>query len=313
MARFVPHIGLRTVKTGLAVALALLFADLRGSTSLIFAAIGAISAMSRTVGDAFESCRTQLTGILLGAGFGALFVSVLSNFRYVGIGLGLIALILLCVRLRLQFAVPLSCIVFVSICLSPAGDAFQYGFNRLLDTAIGLATALVINVAIKPYNNSRRIVGLLRQFQQSVPAYVGDRVLYGRYPDLSPLREQLERISAELTTFEKQRAFRSHSHAEQAIFLRGCERLAQSVWQELSALCAMDEKGRLSPENAKRLTLLGLTVPDGICAAPKTTADIVGNYHLDNLLRAWQFLGEFNLTESCSPPLCGNEDRERNM
>lgn len=313
MARFVPHIGLRTVKTGLAVALALLFADLRGSTSLIFAAIGAISAMSRTVGDAFESCRTQLTGILLGAGFGALFVSVLSNFRYVGIGLGLIALILLCVRLRLQFAVPLSCIVFVSICLSPAGDAFQYGFNRLLDTAIGLATALVINVAIKPYNNSRRIVGLLRQFQQSVPAYVDDRVLYGRYPDLSPLREQLERISAELTTFEKQRAFRSHSHAEQAIFLRGCERLAQSVWQELSALCAMDEKGRLSPENAKRLTLLGLTVPDGICAAPKTTADIVGNYHLDNLLRAWQFLGEFNLTESCSPPLCGNEDRERNM
>lgn len=313
MARFVPHIGLRTVKTGLAVALALLFADLRGSTSLIFAAIGAISAMSRTVGDAFESCRTQLTGILLGAGFGALFVSVLSNFRYVGIGLGLIALILLCVRLRLQFAVPLSCIVFVSICLSPAGDAFQYGFNRLLDTAIGLATALVINVAIKPYNNSRRIVGLLRQFQQSVPAYVGDRVLYGRYPNLSPLREQLERISAELTTFEKQRAFRSHSHAEQAIFLRGCERLAQSVWQELSALCAMDEKGRLSPENAKRLTLLGLTVPDGICAAPKTTADIVGNYHLDNLLRAWQFLGEFNLTESCSPPLCGNKDRERNM
>ena len=62
-------------------------------------------------------------------------------------------------------------------------------------------------------------------------------------------------------------------------------------------MCAMDEKGRLSPENAKRLTLLGLTVPDGICAAPQSTADIVGNYHLDNLLRAWQFLGEFNLTE----------------
>ena len=62
-------------------------------------------------------------------------------------------------------------------------------------------------------------------------------------------------------------------------------------------MCAMDEKGRLSPENAQRLTLLGLTAPDGICAVPQSTADIVGNYHLDNLLRAWQFLGEFNLTE----------------
>lgn len=297
MARFVPHIGLRTVKTGLAVALALFFADLRGSTSLIFAAIGAISAMSRTVGDAFETCRTQLTGILLGAGFGALFVSLFSEFRYLGIGLGLMALILLCVRLRLQFAVPLSCIVFVSICVSPAGDAFQYGFNRLLDTTIGLATALVINVAIKPYNNSRRIADLLRQFHQSVPAFIEERVLHGRYPDLSPLREQLDRISAELGIFEKQRLFRMRGHDEQAVYLRGCERLAQSTWQELSALCAMDEKGHLSSENAIRLRDIGLHVPNGVCAMPQSTADVVGNYHLDNLLRAWQFLGEFNLSE----------------
>ena len=67
MARFVPHIGLRTVKTGLAVALALFFADLRSSPLPIFAAIGAIVAMSRTVGDAFETCRTQFFGILFGA------------------------------------------------------------------------------------------------------------------------------------------------------------------------------------------------------------------------------------------------------
>ena len=40
MDRHVPPIGLRTVKTGLAVALALLFADLRGSPLPIFAAIG---------------------------------------------------------------------------------------------------------------------------------------------------------------------------------------------------------------------------------------------------------------------------------
>ena len=107
--RFLPHIGLRTVKTGLAVALALFFADLRGSPALIFAGIGAIVAMSRTVGDAFETCRTQFFGILLGAGFGAVFVNLFEGFRYVGTGLGLIALILLCVQLKLQFACPSAC------------------------------------------------------------------------------------------------------------------------------------------------------------------------------------------------------------
>ena len=59
----------------------------------------------------------------------------------------------------------------------------------------------------------------------------------------------------------------------------------------------MDEKGHLSTENAARLAALGLHVPDGICAMPQSTADVVGNYHLDNLLRAWQFLGEFNRAE----------------
>lgn len=297
MARIVPHIGLRTVKTGLAVALAMFFASLRGSPALIFAAIGAISAMSRTVGDAFESCRTQLTGIILGAGVGVICVSLFARLHYLGVGCGLVVLILVCVRLKLQFAVPLSCIVFVAIWLAPAGSALEYGFNRLLDTAIGLATALVINVAIKPYNNRRRIVGMLLHFQQAVPAYVRERVVDGHYPDLSPLSAQLERIADELAIFEKQRVFRVRDHDGQAVFLRGCEGLARRIWQELNALCAMDEKGRLSPENAERLSLLGLSAPAGGCAPPETPADIVGNYHLDNLLRAWQFLGEFCLTE----------------
>ena len=93
VGKHLPHIGLRTVKTGLAVALALFFADLRSSPLPIFAAIGAIVAMNRTVGDAFETCRTQFFGILLGAGFGAVFVNLLVGFRYIGIGIGLILLL----------------------------------------------------------------------------------------------------------------------------------------------------------------------------------------------------------------------------
>ena len=292
--RIFPHLGLRTVKTGLAVALALFFADLRGSPLPLFAAIGAIVAMNRTVGDAFQSCRTQFFGILLGAGFGAVFVNVFDDFRYIGIGFGIVVLILLCIRLKLQFAVPLACIVFVCVCLSPAEGAFAYGANRLLDTSIGLATALAVNIALKPYNNRRRIAELFTQFLQSVPAYVQERVLRGCYPDLAPLRAQLARIAEELDIYEKQNVFRSPDHTEQAVYQRGCEQLAQTVVQELTALCMMDERGRLSPENAARLSVLGLAAPDTLCAAPQTDADVVGNYHLANLIAAYQYLSEFN-------------------
>ena len=290
MIRHLPHLGLRTIKTGLAVALALFFADLRGSPLPIFAAIGAIVAMSRTVGDAFETCRMQFFGILLGAGFGAVFVHVFADLRWIGIGLGILLLILLCNQLRLQFAVPLACIVFVAICLSPAREALGYGVNRLLDTTIGLATALVVNVVIKPYNNRARIEKQMMHFRQAVPGYVEERVIHGRYPDRAPLRLQLECIAAELAIFEKQKPFRRSEHAAHVAYWRGCEQLAQSVWQELSALCTMDEQGRLSPQNAARLCVLGLTAPEGLSAPPHTEADIVAGYHLNNLLRAYEYL-----------------------
>ena len=297
MAKYLPHIGLRTVKTALAVALALFLVDLRGSPAPIFAGIGAIVAMNRTLGDAFQSCLTQFFGILLGAGFGAVFVTLFEQTRYIGVGLGLIGLIFLCVRLHLQFAVPLACIVFVSICLSPAEGAFAYGANRLLDTSIGLAVALAVNICIKPYNNRATISKLFTHFLESVPAYVKARVLEGQYPDLSPLRAQRDRLGVELASFEKQRLAREKDHKRQTVYLRGCEQLAETVLNELSALCAMDERGRLSPQNAERLALLGLTVPAALPAPMRTEADTVGNYHLGNLLSAYQYLSDFNLME----------------
>lgn len=293
MNKLLPHVGLRTVKTAAAVAAALLFADLRGSPASIFAAIGAIVAMNRTLGDAVQSCLTQLAGIFFGAGFGWLFVTALPGTRYAGIAAGIVALILLCVRLQIHYAVPLACIVFVSICLSPADGAFLYGVNRLLDTSIGLGTALVINIAVKPYNNRRQIAQLFTHYLQTVPDYVALRVAKGDYPDLSSLQAQLGRIRDELTIYEKQNLFRHADHDRQAVYLRGCEQLADTMLQELTALCAMDESGRVGQDNARRLLSFGITVapcPDGqkLCQA-----DVVADYHLSGLLDAYGYLHDF--------------------
>ena len=70
------HLGLRTVKTALAVTLALTAAELVHSTMPIFSAIGAISAMSRTLGDALTACLTQLAGCVCGCLIGLLFLLV---------------------------------------------------------------------------------------------------------------------------------------------------------------------------------------------------------------------------------------------
>lgn len=297
MAKWLPHIGLRTIKTAIAVALALLIADLRGSPAAIFAAIGAIVAMNRTLGDAVQSCLTQFFGILLGAGFGSIMVLVFNNFRYPGIAIGIIGLILLCVKLKLQFAVPLACIVFVSICLSPAEEALFYGLNRLIDTSIGLGVALIINIILKPYKNHKKIRNLFLHYLQVLPGYINTRVIEGQYPDLTPLYQQISQISEELLVFEKQNLFRMEDHAEQAVFFRGCEQLAQSLLQELVALCGMGEEINLYEKNTKRFHIIGLAEVQGIKKESQKEEDIVSNYHLSNFLDAYTFLSDFILME----------------
>ncbi len=290
---YLPRIGLRTVKTAIAVTLSLWFVSLRGSPAPIFAAIGAISAMSRTLGDAFRTCITQFFGIALGAVFGTVFVNVFAGFRYIGVGLGMVGLILLCVQLKLQFAVALACMVFVAICLSPPQEAVMYSVNRLIDTSIGLATALLVNVLIKPYNNRARIDGLIKGFLELVPAYVEDFVINGRYPDLEPLEKHLGNLGWEIGVFETQYISRQHDHDEQVAFLRGLEQLAQTVVKEFSTLVSMDERSVLSAGNADCLGILGLEVPEGLPQPIRTQADAVGNYHLANLIQAYQYLREF--------------------
>ena len=102
MNRLKIHVGLRTIKTALAVMLALALAQARGSTLPIFSAIGAIVAMSRTLGDALTACLTQLAGIVCGCAIGVLFVLLLPAQSPVVIGLGIVVVISVTIRLKLQ-------------------------------------------------------------------------------------------------------------------------------------------------------------------------------------------------------------------
>ena len=289
------HIGLRAVKTALAVGLALLTAHLLGSSLPIFAVIGAISVMSRNLNDSLRECLIQLTGTVIGFVVATVFVRVLPDPSFfLWMGLGTLLVIALCLRLNVQFAVPLASIVFADICLYGGGnDQVWYGFHRFTDTVIGLLVALAVNMAIKPYNNQARIVRVLGEIRDAMPSYLDTRVLCGRSPDLAPLHRQLKQLAGELEIYEGQ--FVRPGHAQdgqraQASYLRGCEQLAVRMEQELSALCCMDVMGAPDGENLARLRALGLNIPVIQGKWYSEQDNLVLNYHLKNLLDAREYL-----------------------
>ncbi len=295
------HIGLRTVKTGLAVALALLAASMRDAAMPIFAAIGAIGAMSRTLHDSRVVCLTQFVGILLGCALAYGFVSLLPFYQDpAAIGLGLIGIIAICNYFKWDYAISLSCIVFVSICLN-SEDVLWYAANRFIDTATGLVIAYAVNALIKPYNNRGAILRELDGFLHDVPPLLRERVSAARYPDSSKLVERLHRMEEEIEIYEQQ----THPHKKErkgdCIYLRGCFHLAVRMMQEMDALCIMDVPGTLSPESAQRLATRGIEAEAGSRAAYDQHSQVM-NYHLNNLLDAYTYLEEMRKEEAGARP-----------
>lgn len=284
--------GPRIVKTALAVALSVLLARLltQEPLSLFYAAFGALIAMETTVSRALRQGLTQLVGVVCGTLLG--YASVLlfpPPAPFWVIGLGVFLLLFLLNALRLNFSASLACVIFLSSCVIPTENVVDDSVRRLLCTAIGLATALAVNICIRPYNNRRRILSLLEQVRQSVPEAVGTLVVRECIPELQPFVELLRSLDRELELYHSQRFLRRRD--DEAV-LSGCRQLAQRMVQELEVVCGMDSLGALSAENAGRLQALGIEIPSAAPRRCDPNDTVVMNYHLEKLLTAYDYLGE---------------------
>lgn len=288
--KFHKPFGLRTVKTAIAVTLAVLLTRCFSTASSFYAALGAMTAMDRTISDSLKNCVTQLMGVILGGVIGYLIVLAFGLPQAWIVGLATVLMIVLCNRLKMPYAISLSCIVMFSICLEPGDSILYETFCRLRDTSIGLLLGVVVNITVRPYNNTRRIISLLQRVIDLVPQLVQSSVLHEKYPDLRPMEAQLEELAKEIRVFRRQRFLRRKKLQYDAVYFEGCQQLALRIHQELSAICCMDTFGNVGVENRKRLSELGIQQDEPEKRKCTKHDTIVMNYHLEKLLDARKYL-----------------------
>lgn len=287
--------GLRVVKTAISVTLsaALVRQFATDSLSVFYAAFGALIAMDTTFSKSLMQGLTQLVGVLAGTVFGYVSVLLFPGATPAWIaGLGVLLLIVLCNTMKLPFTASLSCIIFLSACLTPTDNILRDSLFRLRDTSVGVGIALLVNAAVRPYNNKKRIFHLLARLRVFLPQALEKIVVREQFPDLQPAVELLRLLDRELALYHSQRFFH-RKHDEEAL-LRGCYQLAERMVQELEAICGMDSLGDLAMENAAAMQELGLELPEAGLPARKCTRHdtIVMNYHLEKLLSAYRYLTE---------------------
>lgn len=288
-------LGTRVVKTAIAVTLSVFLIRFFATDdlSVFYAGFGALIAMDTTFSNSLRQGLTQLIGVLAGTVMGYLSVLLFPSITPAWMaGLGVLLLIVLCNALKLSFSASLSCIIFLSACLTPTDDIVRDSLFRLRDSSLGIGIALVVNALIRPYNNKKRILALLGRLRAQIPGDIEQIVVKEQFPDLQESVAILRQLDRELNLYHSQHFFH-RKHDDEAL-LRGCYQLAQRMLQEMEAICGMDCLGDLAMESAAVMQELGMELPEAGLPGRKCTRHdtIVMNYHLDKLLSAYQYLGE---------------------
>ncbi|ACD50991.1 FUSC family protein [Clostridium botulinum] len=153
-----PKIGLRNLKTALAVSLCMFIFQVFHRQDSFYACIASVVCMKDTVSNSFTMGKNRLIGTCLGGLIGLLviFLSITFPFLYkitpIVTGIGIIFSIYLCTLLNKSASVIICCIVFISIMVNhhSGPGSYIYAIMRCIDTTIGIIIAVVINKFVHP-------------------------------------------------------------------------------------------------------------------------------------------------------------------
>ena len=281
------HIGLRTVKTAVAVILSMLIVDHLGTTTskLVFAMLGAMAAVQPTFGESLESCLTQIAGVIFGALAGVVLL-MLKLPHLLAAGIGIVMVITLYNSLRIKFSPSLACIIVVTVCITPDIQPFSYAFGRIWDTAIGLGVGMAINTLIFPYDNSNQIRALIESIDTELLRFLedmfdGDDCL----PDANEMTGTIEAMARHLAIFRNQKlVLRLRRQQEELEQFQSCERKARELLARMEVLSHMGRPGRLNDENRLRLKNCGADIRDRRSYKNPQERDMVTNYNIRQIL-----------------------------
>jgi uncharacterized membrane protein YgaE (UPF0421/DUF939 family) len=142
-------IGLRTIKTVVAVLATSLFMTYVLGHNPFFACIGAVVAMERTLSTSIRAAVIRNIATVTGGLIGIIIGSFTENV--VLMALGLIPLIWINNGLgKKESIVPGSIVYFAVFYLNTMEQAWAYGLTRILGTLIGSLIALAINALVFP-------------------------------------------------------------------------------------------------------------------------------------------------------------------
>ena len=276
-----PKIGLRTLKTSLAVGISMLTVDLLNLHSPLFAGIGAISSMQSSVSESLKSGKNRMLGTIVGAVLGIIFSALLPH-NYISLSIGIILTIYINNYFGWKKTLQLACYVYISIFLNDMEDRIPYTTNRLLSTFVGIVVATLINYFIAAPDIKKEFIEQKNDIYEKYKSLVFNlvntniEILYADITsDLNRLEESFDLYKQEINyNFSKSRI----SKGSNSII-----RMVEEISTDIHTMIILDMKPLLNEENILLFENL-YSIEYTPIERERSELDIVYNYHLNRTL-----------------------------
>lgn len=141
-------IGLRTIKTGIAVFFASLAGYLRIVETPVYTVSVCIFSIKNTMKNSVEDAMSRILGTLLGGFVGFLFATFIKE-NILSTTIGVILIIHLCNLLKISESAGIACVTFATISLGVGKNyPLTYSLMRTMDTMVGVLIALIVNYSV---------------------------------------------------------------------------------------------------------------------------------------------------------------------
>ncbi len=255
-------VGMRTLKTSLAIFVALIVSDIFKLQYPFFTVIAIIVVMQNTINETYQMGINRILGTALGGLAGILYIGFIASDYWIldriMIGVIILFIILILIKMKATKAISISLIVFLSICINDIKQgAVFYAFLRMIDTMVGIIIALVINAFVAPPDHAKKFADLLKQILSEEKSIFIKKLIHNEEIDLSLLSKSLDAARETLKKYHHDSKWVPYN--EEGLIRK--EELLQSILHSLSEiyhhLVIMEDlnlRGNLSEETLSRLS-----------------------------------------------------------
>lgn len=198
------RIGMRAIKTALAVVIGLYISYLLNLNSPIFVSIAAVSSMKPSMSESLSDMKKRLFTCVFGVilGYISSKISVPNLVEPLIAGLGILITIYILSVIKMRDMAQLSCIVFVASFCSDSNKAL-YAVNRILGTVIGVVVGVLVNYYISSPNIGEDFIAVSKKCYQSANRVLRE-IIYDKRANLSDFNENLSNANTLYKLLEKE-------------------------------------------------------------------------------------------------------------